>query len=356
MIDFSRANLTHLAIHHVGNKGLGEELTLSNKLIKFKDDFVKETLLRYLLSPFKTDVYYQFKGKADISLQSIQNACEDMFQAHNQSDYKFLSTSKDCAQHLYNQSLHPKIKGGHFYVANFKDVVCDGELVDCVGFFKTEKVETFLKIDVNPEFEVPEIDCDSGIDPAKLDKGCLVFNTDKNKGYKISIIDTNNKNAECHGYWPEDFLNAKLKPNGYYHTRNFIDAAVGFCEEVLTEANNVTKENQAMMLNKMVKAVSEKDKLNIKDFNREVLNDVELITQFDDYRAEFAKRLDLAKFEDEFDVSQTAVKQNKKYVRTVIKLDKNFHLYIHAHHELFEKGYDEEKAMKFYKVYYVNEE
>ncbi len=58
MIDFSKAQLMHFAIHFVGNKSLGEELTLSNKAIKFKDDFIKETVLRYFLSPFKTDIYY----------------------------------------------------------------------------------------------------------------------------------------------------------------------------------------------------------------------------------------------------------------------------------------------------------
>ena len=29
------------------------------------------------------------------------------------------------------------------------------------------------------------------------------------------------------------FENATLKPNGYYHTRNFMDASRGFCEEIL---------------------------------------------------------------------------------------------------------------------------
>ncbi|MCC6372353.1 MAG: nucleoid-associated protein, partial [Bacteroidia bacterium] len=79
MIDFSRAQLTHFAVHFVGNKSLGEELTCSTKAIEFKDDFVKETLLRYFLNPFKTDIYYRFKGKVDVSLSSVANACEDLF-------------------------------------------------------------------------------------------------------------------------------------------------------------------------------------------------------------------------------------------------------------------------------------
>ena len=34
MIDFTRSELTQFVIHYVGNKGLGEELTLSEKEIK----------------------------------------------------------------------------------------------------------------------------------------------------------------------------------------------------------------------------------------------------------------------------------------------------------------------------------
>ena len=97
MIDFSKAQLMHFAIHFVGNKSLGEELTLSNKAIKFKDDFIKETVLRYFLSPFKTDIYYQFKGKTDFSLNSLANVCEDLFA----STENFIEQSKLVATHLF---------------------------------------------------------------------------------------------------------------------------------------------------------------------------------------------------------------------------------------------------------------
>ena len=349
MIDFSRAQLTHFCIHFVGNKGLGEELTYSEKVFEFKDDFVKETVLRYFLTPFKTDIYYQFKGKVDVSLASVANVCEDIFTTRK----NFVEQSKQAAEHLYNQSMHPKIKGGEFYVCFFKDAMVDGELCDAIGFFKTENKETFLKVYQHvDEFDV---DCDNGINISKLDKGCLIYNTDKKNGYKMSIVDTNNRVAECALYWEEDFLNAAIKPNGYYHTKNFIDASVGFCEEVLTEANNVDKNDQRMMLNKSTSFFKEKDKFNLKEFEKEVLVQPEVITAFNDYRNDFNKRLDLTAI-DEFDVSQTAVKKNQKYMKSVVKLDKNFHIYIHSRHDYVERGYDEERGLKFYKLYYVNEE
>ncbi|PBQ30734.1 hypothetical protein CNR22_02745 [Sphingobacteriaceae bacterium] len=349
MIDFSRAQLTHFIVHFVGNKGLGEELTYSEKLIQFKDDFVKETVLRYFLTPFKTDIYYQFKGKVDVSLASVANATEDLF--NSQSD--FVNLSKQVASHLYNQSMHPKISGGEFFVCYFKDAMVDGELADAIGYFKTENKETFLKVYQHvDEFDV---DCDNGININKLDKGCIVFNTEKNKGYKMSIVDTNNKVAECALYWEEDFLNAVIKPNGYYHTKNFMDASRGFCEEILTEANNVEKKDQMMMLNKSASYFKEKDTFNLKDFEKEVLVQPEIIEAFNEYRGDYNKKMDLTAI-DEFDVSQTAVKKNAKYMKSVVKLDKNFHIYIHSKHDYVERGFDDERGLKYYKLYYINEE
>jgi hypothetical protein len=349
MIDFSRAHLAHFTIHFIGNKGSGEEMTLSEKEIEFKDDFVKETLLRYFLTPFKTDIYYQFKGKLDISLDSVANSCEDLFV----SQKNFIAQSKKIALHLYNQSSHPKIKGGEFYVCYFKDAMVDGELCDAVGFFKTENKETFLR--VYQHLDEFDVDCESGININKLDKGCIVFNTEKKDGYKLSIVDTNNRIAECALYWEEDFLNAIIKPNAYYHTKNFIDASRGFCEEILTEANNVKKEDQRMMLNRSTSYFKEKDDFKLRDFEKEVLVEPEVIAAFNDYRKDYNKRMDLTAI-DEFEVSPTAVKKNQKYMRSVIKLDKNFHLYIHGRHDMVEHGYDEEKGMKYYKMFYVNEE
>ena len=352
MIDFSRAQLTHYILHGVGNKGLGEELTLTKNLISFTDDFVKETILRYFLTPFKTDVYHQFKGKIDISLASVANCCEDIFKSRE----KFVELSNVLATHLYNQSMHPKIPGGELHICFFKDAVCDGELVDAIGLFKSERQETFIKLESNQGFEGYEyaIETQAGIDIRKLDKGSLNFNTDKENGYKMSIIDTNNKVAECALYWEEDFLNAKIKTNAYYHTSNFINTARGFCEEILTEVNNVEKEQQMMMLNKSVSFFQDKENFDLKEFEKEVLSDSEVIDAFKEYRDDYNKRLDIVP-SDKFEVSETAVKKNKKYMKSVIKLDKNFHLFVHSKHEYLEKGFDEERGLKFYKVFFVNE-
>ncbi|WP_317169152.1 hypothetical protein [Mucilaginibacter humi] len=41
---------------------------------------------------------------------------------------------------------HPNIKSGELYVAYFKDVQIEGNLLEAVGIFKSENKETYLKV------------------------------------------------------------------------------------------------------------------------------------------------------------------------------------------------------------------
>jgi hypothetical protein len=349
MIDFTRSQLTHFTTHYVGNKGLGEAITLNDKSIEVSDDFLKDTFMRYITSPFKTDIYYQFKSKNEMHYHDVKSYAADVFQSQS----NFMDVSKKFADHLYNQSMHPKIKGGEFYTCYFRDCMVDGVICDAIGIFKTENKDTYLK--VFQHMDNFDIECDNGINIKKLDKGCLIFNIEQEAGYKVSVIDNNNKIADCAFYWVEDFLNLKLKQNAYFHTSNFIDTCKGFCEEVLTESNNVTKNQQMEMLNKSTSFFKEKDKFNIQEFEHEILINPELKESFKDYRKTYNDKMDLTAIDD-FDISPTAVKKNQKFMKSVVKLDKNFHLYIHGRHDYIEKGYDDEKGLKFYKMYYVNEE
>lgn len=55
-------------------------------------------------------------------------------------------------------------------------------------------------------------------------------------------------------------------------------------------------------------------------------------------------------------MSNFAVKDEKKYFRHVLKLDKNFHVYIHGQRKYLEKGYDTARDMNYYKLYFRDEE
>lgn len=349
MIEFTRAELQLLSVHYVGNKGLGEDLTLSEKTVKIGDDFLKNTVTNYLTLPFKEDIYYQFKGKNEMHFHDVKGYAEDLFKDKG----LFIESSKNIAQHLYNQSMHPKIKGGELTIAYFRDTMVDGVVCDAIGIFKSENKQTFLKVNQLNEDEF-EFESENGINISKLDKGVLIFNTQQETGYKVSVIDTSNKVSDCAFYWVEDFLNLKLIENSYYHTQNFLHTYKGFCEEVLTEENNVKKENQMVMQNRSIDFMKEKAEFHLDDFKKEVLVQPELVEAFDNYQESYNDKMDLTP-PKEFEISQNAVKKNSKIMKSTIKLDKNFVINVNAVSDLMEKGFDEEKGFKYYKIYFTNE-
>lgn len=103
--------------------------------------------------------------------------------------------SVNLAKHLYEQSTHPRIKGGEFYTVYFKDCIFDGETLDAVGLFKSENKETFLKVlRENGSFNLVS---DKGINIKKLDKGCLIFNKNRENGYVVAVVDNTNKDLEA---------------------------------------------------------------------------------------------------------------------------------------------------------------
>lgn len=50
---------------------------------------------------------------------------------------------------------------------------------------------------VLPEDEGFQIQKDQGINLRKLDKGCLIFNTEQEEGYMVSVIDTTKAGVEA---------------------------------------------------------------------------------------------------------------------------------------------------------------
>jgi hypothetical protein len=77
------------------------------------------------------------------------------------------------------------------YVVYFKKVQIEGNPLDAIGIFKSETKETYLKVypqdgGFNVDYE------ENAININKLDKGVLIFNIEKENGYKVVVIDKSN--------------------------------------------------------------------------------------------------------------------------------------------------------------------
>ncbi len=336
--------INNISLHSVGNKLLNEPCFCSDRALEL-DDALMELLTDYFLLSFKSEEYYHFHHETDIKYNEVF----DMVSAIFDNPAILHEQSVSLAKHLFEHSNHPKIKGGEFYVVYFNDCTVAGETVDAVGIFKSENKDTFLK--VYPSGDALELESQQGVNINKLDKGCLIYNTERADGYIVAIVDNTNKGAEAH-YWVDDFLQLQQRKDEYYNTENVLSLCKKFVTKELPQHFEVSKADQVDLLNKSVKFFKEKDSFDMDAFTSEVISQPEIIDSFNSYRNSYEQERDIS-IMDNFAISDTAVKRQARSFKSIIKLDKNFHIYVHGDRTLIENGEDDKG--KFYKVYYNQE-
>jgi hypothetical protein len=332
-----------IIVHFVGNKNNGEGVRMSNSLSNIENN--EEDIIHLISNSFKSEELFQFYFIPELKLNPVYQFIISIFQAKE----SFISQSQNCARHLYDQSTHPKIKGGEFYTVYFKDCIIDGETVDAVGLFKSENKDTFLK--VFPSGDGFEIESEKGININKLDKGCLIFNIERENGYVVAVVDNTNKGVEAQ-YWIDDFLHVRQRKDEYYNTQNILSLCKNFVKNELPQHFDVSGADQGDLLNKTVKFFKGRDNFNIEEFAHEVIGQPEVIEKFNQYKSAYAKEREL-EIADNFTISDSAVKKQSRILKSVIKLDKNFDIHIHGNRDLIEQGSDGKG--KFYKIYYKEE-
>jgi hypothetical protein len=341
MIQFYDTKIKNVAVHFVGNKNNDENVRCSKSLLLINED-IDYVLTNYFIKPFlKMEEQHSFFHETDLQLNEVYTYVSSIFD----NPETLLEQSVNLAKHLYEQSTHPKIKGGEFYTVYFKDCIIDGETVDAVGLFKSENKDTFLK--VYPSGEGFEIESERGININKLDKGCLIFNTERENGYVVAVVDNTNKGADAQ-YWIDDFLHVRQRHDEYYNTQQTISLCKNFVEDELPQS----KVEQSVILIKSLQFFKEKDNFNLDEFTNEVMEQPEIIENFKQYKSAYQQEyeIDIA---DDFTISDTAVKKQSRTLKSVIKLDKSVQIYIQGNENIIEQGSDENG--KFYKIYYQEE-
>lgn len=346
MLVTSEVKLEQIILHKVGNKSRDEAIQFSKAPLEL-DNSVKELLQKYFLSPFKSESYYNLFHESDINLNEVYSFAAKIFADPATS----FEQSQNLARHLYEQSSHPNVKAGEFYVTLLRDLVLDGEVLDAIGLFKSESRETYLK--VYPNGDTFDIDSEDGVNINKLDKGCLIFHSDQENGFLVATVDNLNKQEEA-VYWKDDFLKVRSRQDAYHHTQNIMSLCKSFVEKQLPAEFEVSRGEQADLLNKSVKFLKEKETFDLQEFQNEVIAQPDLIQSFESYKTQFEADRGV-EIIPEFDIHENAFKKNTRFLKSVIKLDKNFHIYVHGNSENMQKGYDEERGQHFYQLYFKEE-
>ncbi len=341
---FSSAQISNFVIHTI-RENLGEkEVVLSESELRLDEDLTN-VLKTYFFKKFeRPSGLYQFSHEEDLSQNEVFSFCHMIFE----QEVDFVEVSQAITNFLYTKSTSNAIKTGEVYITTIDGVYHEGETYSGIGIFKSENKDTFLK--VFPGNEGIGIEAQQGININKLDKGAIIINTDFEQGYIVGIIDNTNKNEQAK-YWKDEFLGVKLRPDDYNHTQQYIDAVRGYAGS-MEEAESVEKID---FIQRSFEYLADTEEFKKNDFEEIVLQSQENIEGFNTYMEESIPDEYRFDRDDAFEVSKPAMKNNKRYIRSVIKLDKNFHIYVHGMRERIESGFDDRKQLKYYKLFFDDE-
>lgn len=345
MIDFSSVELTKLSVHWVGNKLRDEGITTSEELTMIENLETKGKILQYLLSAFKGDEIFNFEHQTDLRLNEMFAFSNRIFRDGD----SFHDFSIEIAKHLYECSTHPKIEGSELWIADLAGCGFEDKKVKALGIFRSTSKSSFLKTKRrNGTFDVST---DEGIKLDALEKGCIILNSGKEDGFKIALL--NSRGANDAQYWSDQFLKIKPASSFYNSTKNTLTVTKEFVSKGLPEDLELSKADQIDILNKSIEYFKKNDNYIKSDFEKKVLGDKKIITSFRKFDESFRDENSLGA-DEEFEISENAVKKQARVFKSVLKLDKNFHIYIHGDKSLIEKG-QEKNGRKYYKIYYDEE-
>lgn len=333
MLSIDQAVAENLIFHRVSTDEANMQLNTEETDISNEEE---NTLIRAIfLKPFlSAGATWEFKDTESNPLFSLAKELH--------ADGNFVIGSVNIAKHLKATSTHPNIKDGDVFVIRFADVVYNGNLCEAIGVYKVENKEAFIENSLRGG--KGELKFRRGISGRKHDKACLILFT--NEPYTVFSIDHAPVDAE---YWKNDFLNVQLKQDPLNNTSRLMSLTKSFITDSLPEQFEIEKADQIDLLNRSVKYFKNRDSFTMQEFEDEVLQDKQVIDAFQSY-----DKGGLFEVNREFDISQQAVKRQARIFKSVLKLDKNFHVYIHGNRELIERGVDE-NGRKYYKLYFQEE-
>jgi len=350
MINLFNANIETISIHRVGNKSKAEPIFLSENPYRMTDE-ISPLLKEFLLKPFreKEENYFQFVHQTDLEFNIMYDLATKIFADPSQTH----PLSQKIAEHLFEQSNHPHIKNGEIYVVHLTNVSLDNNIVDAIGVFKSELKHDFL------QFEERGTNLDlilqQGISLNKLDKGCLIFNYKKEEGYKILSIDNNRYDAK---YWLENFLDVDAFQDENFMTKKYLKFVQNFAKDVVLPAED--KKEEVMFMNRSVNYFAKNDQFEESNFLNEVLENPDLIPEFKNYKADKGEKYSIEDVTN-FPIANNAVSDVRKKIKSVIELDTNIQIKLNfvnteSAEKFVEKGWDEERQMYYYLVYFNKEQ
>ncbi len=339
MIDYKGASVKELFFQKIE-----EETTDGHNLKQTEFSPSEEEMLKNIfLKPFAAATNtYQFSHNVDLELNVLYKLSKEI-----QMTEEIGETHQGIISHLRTSSRHPNIKEGELFIIRFSDIFMHDKTIDGLGIFKVEKKDPFIE---TPDWaKEPILLFKEGIGEKKLDKACLILFDEE--PFTILAYDNNNSEAV---YWKNDFIQLDFKKDHVNNTNHFLEMTKSYITDQMPEEFEVSKTDQIDLLNKSIKYFKEAENFDKGEFELSVFGqEEEAINSFRFFDKKYQEDMEL-ELEDNFKIAAQSVKKQARIFKSVLKLDKNFHVYIHGNRELIERGQDSD-GRKYYKIYYENE-
>lgn len=340
MINTSNAVISGLVIHRCIKNGSNIEWDYSHESAQLPDEAGAADLLEHLCNMYKEPIYFQLG-----SLGPVFQASAKIFE------------SRDL---LFEESIHLARKLGHtlpedvsgeiiFLLAHISDVLIEDELLDVMAMVVMQTAPKFYKIEKNESCFV--LHTDKGYIIGKPDKACLILPGSEEMGGKVLCHEGGGIKTEA--YWYKDYLQLSPLGNEYSYTTDYIKLTSQFLKQRKPLDQVLDKKQGAEILERSLDYFTQNDRFEEGRYKEEVFKEPAVIEAFDEYKQRWAEK-NQRPLADAFEPSADALNKQSKVFRSVIKLDRNFHIYVHGDTSKIMKGEDEH-GKKYYILYY-NEE
>ncbi len=348
-IRFTSATATGLVLAKVGHPQRNEPLQTSREVFQIHDDD-QAALTVLFLKPFKNLTAHRFSHHTSLD-QHEMNACSAAIFA---ADDVLLEKGREIANRLYAKSSHPNIKSGDLCISLIKDIEVDGKLTTGLCLLKSESVVPFLSISTrNGDLQ---LHTEQGINPEKIDKGCLILNHLPQKGYYVLTFDRSGSDSR---FWVRDFLGVVPITDSPFLTNKFAGMAVSFLEQekkTIPRGEDSPPWDDHNAGREAMNYFEAKEQFSLQEFEEEVLKTPEAAAKFAEHRAKIEEEHG-HRFDDSFEISKKDVTKAKKKIGALMKLDTGVEIrlkpaVIAAPDKVLEHGYDPARKMKFLKIFF----
>lgn len=342
MIDITGIEIREIFVHRVGNLLRNEGVAYSElrQQVLPQD---KLPLIQFLFGHADRLNSYNFTHSVNPEHNAVYVLAASVF---GQSE-NLKKLSSDIAAHLYSVSNHPRVKAGNLFVGVFDGVRFEGKSHTILGVFKSDTINDFIKVEVSGG--KASLKVEQGAAVTSLDKVGLIFLSRKGKPERVLAACSRGEDAI---FWNERFL--QLAPT--HSAKADTKACLDICRAFATQGNSVLNNPERILfLNRSLQFFEDSEKYDELSF-ASVFTSKTQEKEFKQFKVE-REIQDKRNVPDDFEIEKTIVRKERMKFEKNLKLDSNIEIRLRFknHHDMkkrVEQGFDKEKGLAFYKLYY----